>query len=336
MNSRFIREAAVASPGLARLPRLGLGCAAIGNLYSAVSDADAAAVLATAHAGGIGFFDTAPYYGHGLSETRLGAFLRQAAPDAIVSTKVGRSLAAGPPAFDTGFVGAAPFRPYFDYSGDAVRAQVSASLARLGRPAIDIALVHDIGALTHGVDHAARLAEALHGAFPALRALQAEGKVRAIGIGVNEVAICLELLDHMDLDVILLAGRYTLLEQAPLGDLLPLALARGVNIIVGGPFNSGILAGGAHYDYGAVPAAVAARVEALAAIAAAFDVPLPAAALQFPLAHPAVASVIPGARSAAEVEANIAYLAQPIPAAFWTKLKDDGLIRADAPVPAGA
>jgi D-threo-aldose 1-dehydrogenase len=320
----------------APLPPLGMGCAALGNLYAPISDADAQAALAAAATGGVTFFDTAPYYGHGLSESRLGAFLAGLPGKPILSTKVGRSLAAGEAPGDTGFIDAARARPYFDYSAAAVARQVDESLGRLGVDAVDLLLVHDLGALTHGADHARQFRIAMAGAFPALADLKAGKRTRAIGLGVNEVAICLEVLAEIDLDVILLAGRYTLLEQAPLDDLLPLCAARGVKLIVGGPFNSGVLAGNPHYDYGAVPPAVAARVRALGAVCARHAVPLAAAALQFPLAHPAVASVIPGARSAAEVTANIALMDHPIPTAFWAELKDAGLIRADAPVPEGA
>jgi D-threo-aldose 1-dehydrogenase len=316
-----------------RLPVLGMGCATLGNLYAPVSDAAAEAALQAAVDGGVGFFDTAPYYGHGLSERRLGRFLATLPSRPLLSTKVGRSLAHGEAPGDTGFVEAAMARPYFDYSAAAVQAQVAESLARLGVDAVDLLLVHDLGALVHGADHPRQFAAALAGAFPALADLKRQGITRAIGLGVNEVAICLQVLAEVDLDVILLAGRYTLLEQAPLDDLLPLCEARGVRVIVGGPYNSGVLAGNPHYDYGAVPPAVAARVQALGAICARHDVPLAAAALQFPLAHPAVASVIPGASAADEIRANVAHLAHPISPALWTDLRQAGLIRADAPVP---
>jgi D-threo-aldose 1-dehydrogenase len=319
--------------GPAALPSLGLGCAAIGNLYAAVSDADVAGVFSAALASGLRYFDTAPFYGHGLSEARLGAFLRATPGDFTVSSKVGRGLAQGEAPGETGFVGAACARPYFDYSRDGVLAQVEASLGRLGRAHLDIAFVHDIGAMTHAEAHPAKLAEALQGAFPALADLKAEGVVGAVGVGVNEVAICLDLIDRVELDVILLAGRYTLLEQAPLDDLLPLCAARGIAVVVGGPYNSGILAGGGQYDYAAAPAHIARRVAEIEETCLSFGVPLAAAALQFPLGHPAVVSVIPGARTAAEVQSNAAYAAHDIPADLWDALKLRGLIRADAPVP---
>jgi D-threo-aldose 1-dehydrogenase len=318
------------------LPALGLGGAALGNLFAPVSEADARATLAAAWAEGVSYFDTAPYYGHGLSERRLGDFLRSgAAPGAMISTKVGRGLrpSAGGAAPDTGFVDAAPFEPYFDYGRDAVLRQIEASLERLGRDRLDIVFVHDIGAMTHGEDHASVFRQALDGAFPALAGLRDQGVVGAVGVGVNEVAVCLETLANVNLDAILLAGRYTLLEQGAIAELLPLCQARGVGVIVGGPFNSGVLAGGAHYDYAAAPADVAARVGALRAVCAAHGVAVEAAALQFPLAHAAVVSVIPGARAAAEVAANAAHLRAPLPAALWSDLRARGLIAAGAPTP---
>lgn len=315
-------------------PRLGLGCAALGNLYAPVDDRDAAATLAAAAAGGTAYFDTAPYYGHGLSEQRLGAFLRRAPGPYLVSTKVGRSLADGETPGDTGFVGARRARPYFDYSRAAVEHQVAASLTRLGVAVVDALFVHDLGERTHGAAHEAQMAIALEGAFPALAALKRRGVTRAVGLGVNEVAVCLDVLAATDLDLILLAGRYTLLDQQALDTLLPLCVERGVGVVIGGPFNSGVLAGDAHYDYGAVPPAVADRVAALRSVCDAHGVPLAAAALQFPLAHPAVASVIPGARSASEVEQNLRHMAHPIPRALWDELKERGLLPADAPIPA--
>ena len=313
------------------IPVLGQGCAGLGNLYAPVSDSDAAGTLNAAWAGGVRFFDTAPYYGHGLSEQRLGRFLRSdPRRGVIVSSKVGRSLrpAVGPPTVDTGFVDAAPFEPYFDYGYDATLRQVEGSLERLGRTRLDIAFVHDLGALTHGAAHGARFAEALGGAFRALAHLKREGVVGAIGIGVNEVAVCLETLANVELDVILLAGRHTLLDQSAVAELLPLCLARDVGVIVGGPYNSGVLAGGAHYDYAAVPAEVAARARRLAAVCAVHGVALPAAALHFPLRHQAVVSVIPGARTAAEAEANLDHFRHPPPDALWRDLEAQGLVAA--------
>ena len=219
-----------------------------------------------------------------------------------------------------------PFEPYFDYGRDAVLCQVEASLERLGRDRLDLVFVHDIGALTHGAAHGMRFAEALGGAFPALSELQAQGVVGAVGIGVNEVAVCLETIGRVDLDVILLAGRYTLLDPSAAEVLLPLCRARGVRVIVGGPYNSGILAGGAHYDYAAAPPAVVERTRLLKSACAAHGVALEAAALHYPLRHPAVVSVIPGAQSVSEVTANLRHFANPPPEVLWTSLAADGLI----------
>ena len=318
---------------LAHLPQLGLGCAPLGNLFAPVSESTAQETVEAAWAGGVRYFDTAPFYGHGLSEQRLGRFLRGASrPNVIVSSKVGRSLKAARarPRPDTGYVETAPFEPYFDYGRDAVLRQVEGSLKRLGRDRLELAYVHDIGGLTHGANHPKRFAEALDGAFPALSELKAQGVVGAIGIGVNEVAVCLETLACVELDVILLAGRYTLLDPSAGEVLLPLCLARGVRVIVGGPYNSGILAGGAHYDYAAAPPAVIERARRLKAACAAHGVALEAAALHYPLRHPAVVSVVPGARSAGEVRANLGHFAIPPPEALWASLTADGLIPREA------
>ncbi|HJW42316.1 MAG TPA: aldo/keto reductase [Rhizomicrobium sp.] len=311
------------------LPAFGFGCAALGNLYAAVSDADAAATLSAAWQNGIAYFDTAPYYGHGLSEERLGRFLKSgAAPHAIVSTKVGRSLRPVGDGVrpDTGFVNAAPFDPYFDYSSDAVLRQIEGSLARLGHDRLDIVFVHDIGARTHGPEHKAMFTAALKGAFPALAELRSQGVIGAIGIGVNEVEVCIETMAHVRLDAILLAGRYTLLDQSALPELLPCCERDNVAVIVGGPFNSGVLADGRHYDYAEVPAAIAERAARLRAVCAEHGVPLTAAALHFPLLYPAIVSVIPGARTAREVTANAADMAAPPPASLWNALRAEGLI----------
>jgi D-threo-aldose 1-dehydrogenase len=316
------------------LPPLGLGCAALGNLYRAVPDDEAEGALAAAIATGAAYLDTAPHYGQGLSELRIGRFLATHGGDRpVLSSKVGRSLVAAEPVpLRDGFASNRPFRAVFDYRAHAVATQIDDIVERLGTMP-EILFVHDIGRLVHREAHEARLAEALDGAFPALLDLRSAGRVRAIGIGVNEIDICLELLDRVPLDFILLAGRYTLLEQGALDALFPRAEALGTRFVIGGPFNSGVLAGGDHYNYAGVPPAVRARVAALEAVARRHGVPLPAAALHFPLAHKLVASVIPGSRSAAEVEANARWLAHPIPAAFWAELRDAGLIDARAPVP---
>ncbi len=314
---------------------LGFGAAALGNLYRAVSDEAARQTVQAALDGGIRYIDTAPHYGQGLSERRVGAMVPAAT---VLSTKVGRVLKpipAPPPGTERhGFVDGDPYEPHYDYGYDGIRRGFEDSLGRLGRDRVDILLVHDLGAATHGDGNAAHMKAFLDGGYRALAELKAAGRIRAIGLGVNEWQVCDAVLRHADLDVVLLAGRYTLLEQSPLDHFLPLCQARGVALVIGGPYNSGVLTGGAHYNYAAVPQAVAARVRALEAACAAHKVPLAAAALQFPLAHPSVASVIPGMASPAEVAGNLERLAVAVPAALWDDLKSQGLLHEAAPVPA--
>ncbi len=314
---------------------LGFGAAAVGNLYRAISDAEARETVAAALSGSIGYIDTAPHYGQGLSERRLGAVLP---PRITLSTKVGRVLnpIPAPPAGQErhGFVDGDAFEPEFDYSYDGVMRSFADSCRRLRRERVDILLAHDLGVMTHGADNSHHVKAFLDGGYRAMAELKASGRVGAIGLGVNEWQVCEDVLAHADLDVVLLAGRYTLLEQGALDHFLPLCTRRGVSIVLGGPYNSGALVDGGHYNYGAVPAEVAARIEALKAVCRAFDVPLAAAALQFPLAHPRVASVIPGQASPREVEANLKLFSTPVPAAMWSELKSKKLLHPDAPVPA--
>ncbi len=319
---------------LVEVTALGFGAAALGNLYRAITDDAAQSTIGTALDGGIGYVDTAPHYGQGLSERRVAAALR---PTTVISTKVGRVLKPIPqPAPGTerhGFVDGDPFEPHFDYSYDGIHQSFASSLQRLGRERVDILLAHDLGTATHGTEAAGHLRAFLDGGYRAMAELKASGRVGAIGLGVNEWQICDDVLRHADLDVVLLAGRYTLLEQSPLDHFLPLCARRSVAIIAGGPYNSGVLTGGTHYNYAAVPEAVAARVKALEAVCAAHGVPLAAAALQFPLAHPCVASVIPGMASPAEVESNLARFATAVPPALWADLKSENLLHDAAPVP---
>ncbi len=321
--------------------RLGLGTAPLGNLYAAVADDVARGVVDAALDAGVGFVDTAPFYGYGLSERRVGDALRAHGArrgHVVLSTKVGRLLAPRRegPAPSHGFVDTLPFVPVFDYSRDAVVRSFEDSLQRLGVDRIDVLFAHDVGRLTHRDDHDRTLGDLLAGGLPALHALKGDGLVGAIGIGVNETEVCLEILKDADLDVILLAGRYTLLDQRAQDDLLPVCARRGVSVVLGGPYNSGILAtepcDDATYDYARAPADVVARARRLHEVCRAHGVSVSAAALQFPLHHPVVASVIPGARHAAEVEENVARFATAIPAALWRDLKAAGLVRADAPV----
>ncbi|PZO91927.1 MAG: pyridoxal 4-dehydrogenase [Sphingomonas sanxanigenens] len=332
----------IGDTGLA-VTELGFGAAAIGNLYRAVPDDEAAATVAAAIECGFGYFDTAPHYGFGLSERRLGDMLR-GRPDLVRSTKVGRLLrpdsALIPGDLRHGFRSPLQFEPVFDYSYDGILRSHADSLQRLGLAQIDILYVHDIGRLTHGE------ADELHfdaltagGGLRAMAELRQSGAVRAIGIGVNEIEACGRVLDHMALDVILLAGRYTLLEQEALTSLLPRCEAAGTALVIGGPYNSGILATGVssgvptYYNYASPPADIIARVAQIEKVCADHDVPLPAAALQFVLAHPAVASVIPGLGSADQVRQAVALYRAPIPSDFWIALRRQGLIPDDAPTP---
>jgi|tagenome__1003787_1003787.scaffolds.fasta_scaffold20941305_2 D-threo-aldose 1-dehydrogenase len=322
---------------------LGLGAAPLGNLYREVSERDARETLDTALELGIRYFDTAPYYGFGLSERRAGDALRGRS-DIVISTKAGRLLTPAPDADPNGerhgFITPMPFAPEFDYSHDGILRSHEHSLQRLGLAKIDILLIHDMGRLTHGDSHGEKLAQLTDGGgLKALRRLRDEKTVSAVGVGVNEIDICLDLMDRAELDVILLAGRYTLLEQGAIDELLPRCTAEGVSVVIGGPFNSGILATGAsaaatpRYNYTPAPAAIQERVGRLQAVCESHGVPLVAAALQFPLAHPAVSAVIPGFASAAEVRAGVEHFRTPIPEGLWADLRSEGLIDARAPVP---
>lgn len=329
------------------LGKLAFGAASIGNLYRAVPDDQAREVVTRAWDAGVRYFDTAPHYGFGLSEKRLGAALAELDPaqTAIVSTKIGRRLDpvsdANLTAMRQAFVSPEPFESVFDYSYDAVMRSYEGSLKRLRRDRIDILYAHDIGAFAHGAAHPRLFAGFMGGGYRAMLELRDSGAVGAIGLGVNEVAVCLEMLGVGDIDLIMLAGRYTLLEQDPLDDLFPLCAQRGVRLVIAGPYNSGILAkgvrhGGAipNFNYAPAPLAIVERVGAIEDICARHGVPLAAAALQFPFAHPQVASVVPGMGSVGQVDDALALMAQGIPVALWEELRDTGMIRRDAPVPA--
>jgi D-threo-aldose 1-dehydrogenase len=315
-----------------------MGCSALGNLYRAVSDAEAQSTLNSALTAGVRYFDTAPLYGFGLSERRLGAALTAAcSSDVLISSKVGRVLiptAAG--GLRDGFVDALPFAPVFDYSFQGVMSSHEASLERLRRPRVNILLAHDLGARTHGNDSARMTETFLRGGYRAMQELRSTGQIDAIGIGVNETEICEELLDAIELDVILLAGRYTLLEQGALS-LLDRCARMGVQVIIGGPFNSGLLVESEdlHYNYETAPPEVIARVRALRAICARFDVPLAAAALRFPAAHPAVSCVLPGLASEQQIRQTLEWRDQSIPPQLWLALREAGLLGPAAPFPGG-
>jgi D-threo-aldose 1-dehydrogenase len=309
------------------VPRLGLGTAPLGGWPRAVPAAQARETVAAAWQAGIRHFDTAPFYGHGLSEQHLGQVLPGLDRSRFtISTKVGRLLVPGTPEQPL-YEGVPDLVPQFDFSGPGVRRSLAESLARLRLDRVDIALIHDPDGHHE---------QALHEAYPVLAELRAAGAVGAIGVGMNWSAPLARFAREADFDCFLLAGRYTLLEQGALDELMPAAAERGASIIAGGVLNSGVLADprpGATYDYAPAPDEVVRRAARLGEACAEFGVPLRAAAMQFPLAHPQVACVVLGARTAAEVADCVAMMRFPIPAGLWAALKDRGLVRADAPVP---
>lgn len=316
----------------------GFGGAPLGDLYAPLDDATAIAAVESAADHGIALFDTAPLYGRGLSEHRIGTALRRRARTTFVlSTKVGRVFAPAPHGvrLTEGYAGGLAFEGRFDYSRDGALRSLEQSLLRLGLARVDIALIHDIDPWTHGERAEARFREAVEGAYRALDELRAQNVVRAIGIGVNDAGICARMARETDIDCVMLAGRYSLLEQGALDDFLPLAVERGIGVLLGGVFNSGILAtgarAGAHYNYRAAPPEILRRVARIEAVCTAHGVALPHAAIRFPLAHPAIASVVLGAVTPDEVARNLAAFDAPIPSAFWRDLVAEGLLRADAP-----
>ena len=322
-----------------RLPVLGFGAAPLGNLYRAVSDEQAHDAVAMALEEGFGYFDTAPHYGFGLSESRLGASLHG---EVVVSSKVGRLLRPIDPSerapLRYGFADTPDLTPEFDYSYEGVMRAYRESLQRLGRP-IQVLYAHDLGALTHGNRDGDYWRQFCAGGYRAMCELKDRGEIQAIGLGVNEVAVCERALNELQVDVFLLAGRYTLLEQSANESLLPRCREAGVSVVVGGPFNSGILATGVngpgpfYYNYEAAPATVVERVRAIEAVCEEYQVPLSAAALQFPLAHPQVVSVIAGFASAQQVRQARAWLDWSISPAFWQALQAQGLLDETAPLP---
>ncbi len=328
-----------------RVTRLGFGAAPIGGLYAAVDDGDARRTVERAWQLGIRTFDVAPLYGYGLAERRLGAVLAdRPRDDYVLSTKVGRLVRRVDAIASTAdvdrqaldgredafYVRTEPVRMVFDYSADGIRRSIDESLARLGLDRIDIALIHDPDA---------HWAAAIDEAFPALARLREAGVVRAIGVGMNQSAMLARFAREGDFDVFMLAGRYTLLDQDGLGELLPLCLERDIAVLAGGVMNSGILADprpGGRFDYAPAPPAVVDRARRLAATCARHGVPIRAAAAQFPLAHPAVRSLIAGVRRVDHLEEYPELLRRPIPAELWADLRAEGLIDPAAPVPAEA
>ena len=313
---------------------LSFGGAPLGAVGDRLTDADVDAIVTRARAGGIRYFDTAPLYGHGLSEKRLGSVLRTVPrEDFVLSTKIGRLLV--PEAEGERYAGmrdAEPVAIRYDYSFDAVRRSLESSLGRLGLDRVDILLCHDIDVWTHGDAQPGIFDTARKGALRALRTLREEGVVRAIGLGVNEWQVCSRVLDEMDVDCFLLAGRFTLLEQEPLDEFLPKCVQRNVSLIIGGPYNSGILATDerrrATYDYKPAPEALWQKAQAIRRMCESHGVDPRAAALQYPLRRPAVAAVIPGVWAVSEVEANLDLIAADIPDALWRDLAAADLARA--------
>lgn len=305
------------------------GGAAIGNMYTAVSDADATDAVTAAIALGVRYFDTAPHYGLGLSERRLGAALADVPRDEVVlSTKVGRLLVPDPAHADRqdteGFMVPAAMRRVRDYSRDGVLRSLDASMRRLGTDRIDVVYVHDPD------EH---YAAALNGAVPTLTELRDQGVIGGFGAGMNSSAMLAKFVEHSDMDVVLVAGRYTLLDQSAVDDLLPLCSRRGVSVVAAGVFNSGILATdrpGTHYDYRPADESTIERANRIAAVCARHRCTLPQVAAWFPLRHPAVATVCLGARSAAEVTRNAALFDRPVPDDVWRDLVAEGLMREDA------
>jgi D-threo-aldose 1-dehydrogenase len=314
---------------------LGFGAAPLGNLYRPMTEKEARATLDMAWTEGCRYYDTAPLYGLGLSETRINGFLRAKPRDSyILSTKVGRLLQLCPAAERSrpnAFFETPSRREVFDYSRDGV--------LRLGVDHIDVVYAHDVDVVTHGSAAAAdaRIREFMNGGYRALVQLREQGAIKAFGAGINEWEIAERLAREGDFDVFLLAGRYTLLEQEALTSFLPLCVERQIGVVIGGPFNSGILATGpkpgANYNYAPAPTDILERVRAIETVCKSHGVKLAEAALRFPLSHPAIVSVIPGAQKPNEVRRNAEMLQTKIPAALWRDLKSQGLLRADAPTP---
>ncbi len=325
-------------------PRLGLGGAPLGNLFTATTDDDARILLQSAWDTGCRSFDTAPHYGNGLSEHRMGQVLRNMPRTAFVlSTKVGRLLIpdGAAPSKQNGYVDVLPFRQAWNYSAAGVRRSIEDSLQRLGLASIDVAYIHDCDAMVHGSDYPRVLRQVVDEALPELRRLQREGLIGHIGLGVNDVQVCLDVLAQADLDCLMLAGRYTLVDHSALAQLLPVCLQRDVRIALGGVFNSGILATGVRdaalapvrFNYANAPQEWITRVAAVEDLCGQHGVPLRAAALQFPLAHPAVEIVMIGAQQIGHWYDARSMSVQPVPPAFWNALQAQGLVPGVAPTP---
>ncbi len=318
-----------------QLSEFGLGCAAMAGNHRPVKNKDIRGALVTGLDAGIEFVDTAPFYGFGRSEHFVGAAIR-GRQNIVLSTKAGRLLKKEPIPADLAadWPGSFPFNPVYDYTYDGVMRSYEDSLQRLGVDKIDILLLHDIGEMQHGPELNKKLfADAMSGGYKALDELRSSGEIQAIGLGVNEREVCIAAMDHGHWDAFLLAGRYTLLEQTPIHDLMPACEKAGTGIILGGPYNSGLLAGGDTWNYAKAPTDVMNTAKAIEKVCQSHNVPLPAAALQYPLGHKIVASVIPGARSQEEMQQNIDFFEMDIPASLWSDLRNEKLLDEQAPLP---
>ena len=316
------------------------GAAPIGNIFRPIDEATSEAMIRRAWEAGVRYYDTAPMYGHGLSELRVGHGLRHLPREELtLSSKVGRVLKAAPRAsIDFApWVDAAPNAVTFDYSYEGTMRSFEDSLQRLALERIDVAFIHDVDRFTHGDGQPAVFEQAMDGAWRALEKLRDEGVVTAIGVGVNEWEVCQAALERRDVDCFLLAGRYTLLEQEALETFLPLCEARGAAVVVGGGFNSGILAtgavDGAKYNYAPAPPEILERVRRIETLCREHEVALPAVAMRFVAAHPAVASFCAGTRTVEQLERNLGWFSQEVPDELWKALKARGLLREDAPTP---
>jgi len=316
------------------LTELGFGGLAVGNLYRPTGHDEAYAAIKAAWHGGVRYFDTAPSYGYGLSERRIGDALREFdRASYVISTKVGRLLIpdASPKKHEQ-YPGALPFRVEYDYSYDGIMRSFEDSLQRIGTHYIDMIYIHDIGRMTHGPAHDLMLKSLLESGYRALHELREQKVVRAIGLGVNEWEVCIEVMPHTDLDCFMLAGRYTLLEQLVLQTFFPECAKRGISVIAAGPYNSGVLANGQNYNYATADHKTVLRVNAIQKICDAYQIDLPHAALQFPLRHSQVVSVVAGARTEEQVALSVNYIQQQVPDRFWQSLKEADLLAIEAPV----
>ncbi len=324
-------------------PELGFGTAPLGNLYQAVTEEDAQQALEAAWRSGCRYFDTAPLYGLGLAETRLNTFLRdKPRDDYVLSTKVGRLLEPCEPSERTGigkFFNTPNRREVYDYSHDGILRSVEFSLERLGVDRIDVLFAHDLDIFTHGSQAALQihLDQFIGSGIDALVSLRDQGVILGFGAGINEWQPAQWIAERGDPDLFLLAGRYTLLEQEALDSFLPLCEKRGIGIVLGGPYNSGILATGAvegaYYNYDPAPANIMEKVNRMEQVCLSHGTKLIEAALRFPLHHPSVVSIIPGGQSSKQVLSNRDVLDRGIPESLWRDLKEEGLVRADAPTP---